>query len=237
MAEQTYEELKDEVIFQLQQSDKIEISGKIDGDRVGYPLKLDMIGDEQIMFKHPVTIEGEVIDVEKFDPKPNFSILSSDGYRYSFACKIRKKTAEAFAVNFPKNIDKDSMRQDVRVDVNIPIQYWIDPDQELLFYAPDKGKKFTANVTNISAGGGFLVTKDKIFFKNFFVKLHFTDKDLKFLGTTTARIVRVKSLRTPQTYGLAFMFSDVGGKDKERLIRWIFQVQLEQQQRQKEFGR
>lgn len=234
MAEQTYEELKDEVIFQLQQSDKIEIAGRIEGATAAFPLKLDMIADEQITFKNPVTLEGEEIDVTKFEGKPDFSILSSDGYRYGFTCKIRKRTPEAFAINFPKNITKDSMRQDVRVDVNIPIKYWIDEEQNVLFYAQDKAKKFNAHVTNISGGGGFMMTKEKIFFKNFFINMEFTDKELGFLKTAKAKIVRVKSLRTPGSYGLAFMFSDMYSKDKEKLIKWIFQVQLEQQKKEKE---
>jgi c-di-GMP-binding flagellar brake protein YcgR len=60
------------------------------------------------------------------------------------------------------------------------------------------------------------------------------EKELSFLKNLTAKIVRVKKLRGDKEYGLAFMFINMFSKDKERLIKWIFQVQLEQQQQQKE---
>lgn len=234
MAEQTYNELKDEVIFQLQKSDRIEIAGKIDGVRVDYPIKLDMIDDERITFKNPVTLEGEEIDVTLIEGNPDFSILSSNGYSYGFSCKIRKFTVESFAIAFPKNITKQPMRQDVRVDVNIPVEYWIDDEQNILYFSRDKSRKFNANVTNISGGGGFLITKEKIFFKNFSIKMEFNDNELRFLKVTKIKIVKVKSLRTPGSYGLAFMFSDMYSRDREKLIKWIFRVQLEQQKKEKE---
>jgi c-di-GMP-binding flagellar brake protein YcgR len=126
------------------------------------------------------------------------------------------------------------MRNDVRIDVNIGIKYWIDPESEILCYANDKDVKYDAAITNISAGGGFIITKSRLFFKNFLIKVEIKEKELSFLKNLTAKIVRVKKLRGDKEYGLAFMFINMFSKDKERLIKWIFQVQLEQQQQQKE---
>lgn len=232
--EQTYEELKDEVIFQLQQSDKIELDGRVGGQRLICNLKLDMISDDQILFQVPFDDENEPVDISNLDKKPNFYIKSSDGYKYSFSCKIRKFTDAGFSIKFPKSIQKDAMRNDVRIDVNIGIKYRVDPESAVLNFSADTNKKYNAAITNISAGGGFIITKERLFFKNFLIKVEIGEKELSFLKNVTAKIVRVKKLRGDKQYGLAFMFINMYSKDKERLIKWIFQVQLEQQQKQKE---
>lgn len=220
--------VKEDVWFQLENCDAIEISLKLKGDRQRYLVNLNTIDDSEIRFRLPQDENDVNVNPEESEEKPMVFLTGRDGYQYRFLTSIQKATSSFFSVDFPDELHKEPLRNDVRIDCSLNIDYWLAPDQPVYKFQSDE-KEYKGIITNISAGGAFLTTTSKVFFKNSMIEFKINSRKVELEDVITAKIIRVKLLnKTKGLYGFPVMFTNIIQKDKEAIVKWIFKEQVAQ---------
>lgn len=211
---------------------KIKVVGK---DEVSFNSKVDYVTDDYIeITMHRV--KGAIPAVYKKDKLDVVGTLNN-GQQVLFYVKVKQiklsedtKKASILVVEWPDNFVKKQMRQDVRVSANLKIYYSDSVNENNQF---DTNNQFTGYLVDISRGGGFIITNEKVIFKGkpFHLFLYLNENEHQLHTIIPCEVVVVKKVganKDTKCQGMAFSFKNLSKKTEETIVNWIFMCQRKQ---------
>lgn len=213
------------------ESAKLTVVGR---DDVSFPSKIKFIDDTTIEFTMS-RIKGMVPDVSAMD-KLDVNGTLSTGQQLLFYAKVRRvnisddpKIPSILYCSWPDDFAKKQMRQDVRVKCALKAYYGDQINESGVF---EEGDFFTGVLGDVSRGGCFLMTKEKVYFRNsdIYLFLYLNEVGVKLETIIPCKVVVLKELtsKEPKVQGMALNFSNVSKDTEDKLVEWIFAKQREQ---------
>jgi c-di-GMP-binding flagellar brake protein YcgR len=211
---------------------KIKVVGK---DEVSFNSKVGYVTDEYIEITMN-RVKGTIPPVYKKDKLDVVGTLNN-GQQVLFYVTVRQiklsedpKKPSIIVVEWPDNFVKKQMRQDVRVDATLKI-YYSDQINEQNYL--DTDKQYVGYLVDISRGGGFFITNEKVIFKGkpFHLFLYFNDGEHQLSTIIPCEVVVVKKIgssKEAKWQGMAFSFTNLSKKTEEMIVNWIFMCQRRQ---------
>lgn len=201
-------------------------------DDVSFTSKVYFMDDDKMEFTMK-RIKGEFPNVRSKD-KLDVKGFLSDGKQLLFYVKAKQirisddaREASIIETEWPDNFAKKQMRQDVRVRAALKCYFAehlndnrkIDPEEQSVGVLQD-----------ISRGGCFVLSRDKIVYKgrNIFLYLYIQDSEGVIETILPGKVVIVKSVgkdKEAKCQGMAVSFTNISKNTEDRLMNWIFEQQ------------
>ncbi|PCJ20330.1 MAG: hypothetical protein COB02_04650 [Candidatus Cloacimonadota bacterium] len=211
---------------------KIKVVGK---DDVLFTSKVHYVEDSKIEITMN-RVKGVIPNVYKKDKLDIIATLNN-GQNVLFYSKVLQieisdtsKTPSILSITWPDNYVKKQMRQDVRINSTVKVYYAeeINEDKKI-----DEDKQSVGYLVDISRGGGFLITSEKVIFKgkNFHLYLYLNEEEHQLETIVPCEVVVVKKIGSGKEIkyqGMAFCFKNLSKKTEETIINWIFTQQRKQ---------
>ena len=130
-------------------------------------------------------------------------------------------------VSWPDEFERKQMRQDVRIKTALKVFY----TEELSAYGRmDPEKQFTGVISDISKGGAFILTREKVLYKGqtLYLYLYIVDSKVDINSLIPCRVVLVKSVgqgKNTRCHGMAVNFLKLSRSTEANLINWIYEQQ------------
>ncbi|MCO4783924.1 MAG: PilZ domain-containing protein [Candidatus Cloacimonetes bacterium] len=211
---------------------KIKVVGK---DEISFNSKVDFVTDDFIEFTMN-RVKGAIPAVYKKDKLDVVGTLNN-GQQVLFYVKVRQiklsddsKKPSILVVDWPDNFVKKQMRQDVRVSASLKIYYSDQINDQNYF---DKDKQYVGYLVDVSRGGGFIITNEKVIFKGkpFHLFLYINEGEHQLQTIIPCEVVVVKKVgsnKETKCQGMAFSFKNLSKKTEEVIVNWIFMCQRKQ---------
>lgn len=182
--------------------------------------------DELKMTLKVIEEEGEFPEIKKGN-KVLLSLTRPGDAEYHFPTEILdagRGTVKLFSVKHCRSVERNQLRNDVRMDVNFPVRYRIIRTKEGEL---DKTQR-DAQMIDVSGGGmslksAFTATADDV------VSLNFNLGSSAFRGVASRvlRVIETKSKDGQVSYKYHVQFVNLEEHNKEKIIRYIFEKQRE----------
>lgn len=209
----------------------------VDNDEVSFTSKVYFIDEKKIEFTFK-KVKGE-FPVIKPDDKLDFKGSLSDGKQllcYVTVKLVRKSVDSSkpsiLEVHWPDDFAKKQMRQDVRVRAAVKILFTGELDENRCF---PEDQISVGILADISRGGCFVLTRDKIIYKGKLIFLYLyvkNEQDEIVMNTIVpGRVVVVKSIgndKSIKCQGMAVNFLNMSKQTEDKLVNWIFEEQRKQ---------
>ena len=209
----------------------------VDNDEVSFTSKVYFIDEKKIEFTFK-KVKGE-FPVIKPDDKLDFKGSLSDGKQllcYVTVKLVRKSVDSSkpsiLEVHWPDDFAKKQMRQDVRVRAAVKILFTGELDENRCF---PEDQISVGILADISRGGCFVLTRDKIIYKGKLIFLYLyvkNEQDEIVMNTIVpGRVVVVKSIgndKSMKCQGMAVNFLNMSKQTEDKLVNWIFEEQRKQ---------
>lgn len=210
------------------ESAKISVKGR---DDVSFPSKLKHIDDVTLEFTMG-RVHGMVPDVNVHDILDVAGTLTT-GQQIMFYCKVRRMNISdnpqhpsILICQWPDDFAKKQLRQDVRVKCALKT-YYSDALNENHCIPEDNMHQGV--LADISRGGGFMLTKGKVYFRNsdIYLFLYINDNNIKIETIIPCKVVVLKELgsREPKVQGMALTFTNLSKDTENALVDWLFAQQ------------
>tara|TARA_Y100000589_G_scaffold140341_1_gene134036 strand:+ start:1820 stop:2542 length:723 start_codon:yes stop_codon:yes gene_type:complete len=209
----------------------------VENEEVSFTSKVYFIDEKKIelTFKK---VKGEFPEIKPED-KLDFKGALSDGKQLLcyVTVKIVRKSVDSskpsiLEVHWPDDFAKKQMRQDVRVRAAVKILFTGELDENRHF---PEDKISSGILSDISRGGCFVLTRDKIIYKGKPIFLYIyvkNDQDEIVINTVIpGRVVVVKSIgndKSVKCQGMAVNFLNMSKQTEDKLVNWIFEEQRKQ---------
>ncbi len=154
----------------------------------------------------------------------------NDDAGYSFETEIlglHEGTISALYVQHSDKISRTQMREYIRIPTRTQVNYKLRSSTASI---PKDKNDFTGQLTNISGGGGSIVSKsdnrtDQIEIGNL-IELRFSFKVDSPQINTMGRIVHIQLNEKDRTFTLSVEFVGIDEKTREEIIKYVFNIQF-----------
>jgi len=211
-------------------------------------LQLTVVGKENISFPskiHSINIQddhmfltlkktrGVVVSVEVGD-KLDFTATLSNGQPLNCHVLVKKlhvsedpTSPSLIRATWPLDYGKKQLRRDVRIKTAIRTYY---ADALNSYGRIQQEVQCTGVIADLSKGGAFILTHDKVFYKgqDIFLFLFINDGDTKISVLLPSKVVHVKPVgksKAARCQGMAVAFSHISKDVESTLINWIYSQQ------------
>jgi len=142
----------------------------------------------------------------------------------------RVDSASTFECLHTMKFRRNQMRQFVRMEVHLPVHVRLVAPAQADDPSPAIGEQSEATLSDIS-GGGVSFVGEKAYVPGDVVSLRFVLTTGRFSGIS-GKVLRVSLIdgKTPVTYRHHIQFIDIGQKDRDRIVKFIFEKQRQQSQ-------
>ncbi|MCJ8347687.1 PilZ domain-containing protein [bacterium] len=212
-------------------------------------MKIKVVGKDEILFTSKVHYVGEskieitmnrvkgAIPAVYAKDKLDVVATLNNGQQVLFYVKVIKielsetvKTPSILTVEWPDNFVKKQMRQDVRISATLKIYYSEVLNDKGYF---DEENQYVGYLVDVSRGGGFLITRDKVVFKGkpFHLYLYLNEGEHQLETIIPCEVVVVKKVgsgKELKCQGMAFSFKNLSKKTEDTIVNWIFMRQRKQ---------
>ena len=181
-----------------------------------YRTKIEEIGNRIISIGVPL-VEGQFIPLHEGTSLR--VIFTDDIAAYSFSSRIVKRITEpipTFYIEYPQKIKKIQRRQYVRVPVVQELSYRIVEEEEL----SEEKKGFMKDLS----GGGLLMAASEDLPPQTKIKIK------TIIGATEMELpgITLRSTKdNDSTYLISVKFTDISERTRDRIIKYIFDIQRE----------